>query len=116
MINFTEGRCCRSRWRKRASCAGRRKGTSCPFGMGLRPTLPPPGGSWPGLVVGERSVAEVVWAVEHAPPRSERSVIKSNDYMVDSPGGAERAQTDTSRNACHGCPRHHWEYTRLEAR
>src|SRR3954453_10678482 len=27
-----------------AGCLGRRKGTACPSGMGLRPTLPRPGG------------------------------------------------------------------------
>ncbi len=31
--------------RQCASCLGRRKGATRPFGMGLRPTLPPPGGS-----------------------------------------------------------------------
>src|SRR3954447_25648519 len=36
-----------------ASCLGRRKGTPWPFGLGLRPTLPPTGGSRRRLVMGK---------------------------------------------------------------
>src|SRR5215217_5014909 len=49
----------RSRYRRRAShpdqragCLGRGKGASRPFGIGLRPTLPPTSGSRIWLVVG----------------------------------------------------------------
>ena len=37
---------------QRAGCLGRRKGASRPFGIGLRPTLPPTSGSRIGRVVG----------------------------------------------------------------
>jgi hypothetical protein len=46
---------------QRAGCLGRRKGASRPFGIGLRPTLPPTSGTRIGRVVvgaGERGRAE----------------------------------------------------------